>query len=29
MDKNGGINNELHGSYKENLLTKGIKIDYE
>jgi hypothetical protein len=29
MDKNGEQNNEPHGPYKENLLTKGIKVNYE
>jgi hypothetical protein len=29
MDKNGELNNEHHGPYKENLLTRGIRVDYE
>jgi hypothetical protein len=29
MDKNGEQNNEPHEAYKENLLTRGIKVDYE
>jgi hypothetical protein len=29
MDKNGEWNIEPHGPYKENLLTKGINVDYE
>jgi hypothetical protein len=29
MDKNRESNNELHGPYKENLLTRGIRVDNE
>jgi len=29
MDKNGKKNNESQGLYKENLLTRGIRVDYE
>jgi hypothetical protein len=29
MKKNGEKNKEPHGSSKDNLLTKGIRIDYE
>jgi hypothetical protein len=29
MDKNREQNNESHGPYKENLLIKGMKVDYE
>jgi hypothetical protein len=29
MNKNGEKNNEFHEPYKENLLTKGIRVDYE
>jgi hypothetical protein len=29
MDKNRDQNNETYGPYKKNLLTKGIRVDYE
>jgi hypothetical protein len=28
MDKNGKKINEPHGLYNENLLTRGIRVDY-
>jgi hypothetical protein len=29
MDKNRELNNEPHELYKDNLLTRGIEVDYE